>query len=87
MVLESRLQLRDPGAHALQLLLEGKISDEVFEEWNRSAGSKELPERLHPKRDGPAKRTPAPKAKKAPKARKARKAKKAASTRLAKKVR
>jgi hypothetical protein len=32
-----------------QLLVEGKISPETFEEWNRSTGSKELPERLHPK--------------------------------------
>ena len=31
-----------------QLLVEGKISPETFEEWNRGAGSKELPERLHP---------------------------------------
>jgi hypothetical protein len=32
-----------------ELLVEGKISPETFEEWNRGAGSKELPERLHPK--------------------------------------
>ena len=32
-----------------QLLVEGKISDEAYEEWNRSTGRKELPERLHPK--------------------------------------
>ena len=32
-----------------ELLLEGKISPETFEEWNRAAGSAELPERLHPK--------------------------------------
>jgi hypothetical protein len=30
-------------------LVEGKISPETFEEWNRGAGSTELPERLHPK--------------------------------------
>ena len=35
-----------------QLLMEGKISDQVYEEWNRGAGSKELPERLHPPKDG-----------------------------------
>ena len=29
-----------------QLLVEGKISDETFEEWNRSTGSKKLPERV-----------------------------------------
>ena len=32
-----------------ELLVEGKISPETFEEWNRGAGSVELPERLHPK--------------------------------------
>jgi hypothetical protein len=29
-----------------QLLVEGKISNETFEEWNRETGSKELPERV-----------------------------------------
>jgi hypothetical protein len=29
-----------------QLLVEGKISDETFEEWNRETGSKRLPERV-----------------------------------------
>jgi len=33
-----------------ELLVEGKITPETFEEWNRGAGSKELPERLHPER-------------------------------------
>jgi hypothetical protein len=33
-----------------QLLVEGKIKPETFEEWNRGAGRKELPERLHPKK-------------------------------------
>jgi hypothetical protein len=32
-----------------ELLVEGKISPETFEEWNRAAGNAELPERLHPK--------------------------------------
>ena len=32
-----------------ELLVEGKISPETFEEWNRTAGKAELPERLHPK--------------------------------------
>jgi len=32
-----------------ELLVAGKISPETFEEWNRSAGSANLPERLHPK--------------------------------------
>jgi hypothetical protein len=29
-----------------QLLVEGKITDEQYEEWNRSTGSKDLPERV-----------------------------------------
>lgn len=32
-----------------ELLVEGEISPETFEEWNRGAGNAELPERLHPK--------------------------------------
>ena len=32
-----------------ELLVEGKISNEVYERWNRGAGSKELPERVKPK--------------------------------------
>lgn len=39
-----------------QLLVEGKIKDETYEEWNRSTGRKELPERLHPKKDETPKR-------------------------------
>jgi hypothetical protein len=31
-----------------ELLVNGKISDQTYEEWNRSTGKKELPERLHP---------------------------------------
>lgn len=33
-----------------ELLVEGKITDEQYEEWNRSTGRKVLPERLHPKK-------------------------------------
>ena len=33
-----------------ELLVEGKISPETYEEWNRTAGKAELPERLHPKK-------------------------------------
>ena len=29
-----------------QLLVEGKISDQTFEEWNRETGSRKLPERV-----------------------------------------
>ena len=36
-----------------QLLVDGKITDEQYEEWNRSTGKKSLPERVRPK---PAKR-------------------------------
>lgn len=32
-----------------ELLVDGKISDETYEEWNRSTGRKELPERVTPK--------------------------------------
>ena len=48
-----------------ELLVEGKISPDTFEEWNRGAGSAELPERLHPKTK--AKRKRAVKSKRAPK--------------------
>jgi len=48
-----------------QLLVEGKITPETFEEWNRGAGSKKLPERLHPKKAGKTKRKA--KGKRAPK--------------------
>ena len=37
-----------------QLLVEGEITDEQYEEWNRSTGKKVLPERVHPK--APAKK-------------------------------
>ncbi len=39
-----------------QLLIEGKITPETYEEWNRSAGNVELPERLHPKAKAKRKR-------------------------------
>jgi hypothetical protein len=42
-----------------QLLVEGKITDEQYEEWNRSTGRKELPERVGAPRStskGPAKK-------------------------------
>ena len=35
----------------------GKISDERYEEWNRSTGKKDLPERIHPLKAGDKKRT------------------------------
>ncbi len=38
-----------------ELLVNGEISQETYEEWNRSTGSKKLPERVKK----PAKRSPA----------------------------
>lgn len=32
-----------------ELLVQGKISDETYEEWNRDTGRKKLPERVKPK--------------------------------------
>jgi hypothetical protein len=32
-----------------QLLVQGKISDQTFEEWNRETGGKRLPERVRTK--------------------------------------
>ena len=40
-----------------QLLVEGKISNETFEEWNRETGGKKLPERAATKRSRVTKRT------------------------------
>jgi len=55
-----------------QLLVEGKISNETFEEWNRTTGGKKLPEHVRPK---PAGRTRATKrSKKRPSVRRGRKA-------------
>jgi hypothetical protein len=62
-----------------ELLVEGKISPETFEEWNRGAGSAELPERLHPKAASKAKRKV--KAKRAPKSKTARAKKRSRPTR------
>jgi hypothetical protein len=33
-----------------ELLVKGEISEEIFEEWNRSTGSRKLPERVRPKK-------------------------------------
>jgi hypothetical protein len=33
-----------------QLLVEGKISNETYEEWNRETGGKKLPERVKRKK-------------------------------------
>jgi hypothetical protein len=44
-----------------QLLVEGKISNETFEEWNRETGSAKLPERVKPKGRPESKPKPKPK--------------------------
>jgi len=46
-----------------ELLVAGKISPEVYERWNRGAGSKELPERVKPKAKTKTKRKTTAKAK------------------------
>ena len=40
-----------------QLLVEGKISNETFEEWNRETGAKRLPERVRRKAESAKKST------------------------------
>jgi hypothetical protein len=40
-----------------ELLVEGKITDEQYEEWNRSTGRRVLPERLHPKKANTSRRS------------------------------
>ena len=60
-----------------ELLVQGKISPETFEEWNRETGSRNLPERVTPARR-PTKKKAAPAraaAKRKAPARSARKAK------------
>ena len=42
-----------------ELLVKGEISEETFEEWNRSTGSKKLPERVGAKKGGRKKKTAA----------------------------
>ena len=57
-----------------QLLVEGKITDEQYEEWNRSTGRKELPERVADARKAtkkPARKRPARKSAKTAVAKKA----------------
>jgi hypothetical protein len=40
-----------------QLLVEGKISDDTFEEWNRETGSQKLPERARGRKSAGKKKT------------------------------
>ena len=46
-----------------ELLVQGKISNETFEEWNRETGSAKLPERAKPKAGKKSKNRSARKAK------------------------
>jgi hypothetical protein len=60
-----------------ELLVQGKISAETFEEWNRETGGRKLPERVTPKPGATGKASPrrtAAKAKKKPASRPRRKA-------------
>jgi hypothetical protein len=49
------------------LLVEGKISPQTFEEWNRETGGAELPERVEPKAKSGARRKTKAKAARNPK--------------------
>ena len=46
-----------------ELLVSGEISPEVYERWNRGAGSKALPERVKPKAKSKSKKKTTAKAK------------------------
>ena len=59
-----------------ELLVNGEISPEVYERWNRETGSKELPERVTPKKAKAAPKRKAKKAKRTVKRTAKRKAKK-----------
>ena len=48
-----------------QLLVEGKISNQTFEEWNRETGGTKLPERVKPK--GKARSRPKARSRRKPK--------------------
>jgi hypothetical protein len=43
-----------------QLLVEGKISPETYEEWNRETGSKKLPDHVKPKKRATRKKAARP---------------------------
>jgi len=40
-----------------QLLVEGKISPQTFEEWNRETGGRKLPDHVKPKRKTKSRKT------------------------------
>ena len=52
-----------------QLLVEGKISNETFEEWNRETGGAKLPDHVKPKARTKRKSKPRPKTRSRAKAR------------------
>ncbi len=70
-----------------ELLVNGEISEEVYERWNRGAGYKELPERVTPKEKskGAKKRTSKAKPKKRTASKSTRKTTRATAKRKPKK--
>jgi hypothetical protein len=54
-----------------ELLVQGKITNETFEEWNRETGARKLPERARPKKRTAAKKPTAAKKRTAAKGSKA----------------
>lgn len=62
-----------------QLLVEGKISNETYEEWNRETGGRKLPERVKRKKAAAKKKKATAKRKRKKAARKKAARKKAAS--------
>jgi hypothetical protein len=55
-----------------QLLVEGKITPEVYEEWNRETGGQHLPERVDKRTKAPRRKPTTRRKKKAPARRTAR---------------
>ncbi len=51
-----------------ELLVKGEISEETYEEWNRSTGGAKLPERVRPKPRKAARRKAKAASKKSPRA-------------------
>jgi hypothetical protein len=55
-----------------QLLVEGKITDEAYERWNRETGYKELPERVTAAKKRASGKKSKPRSRKSPKRRTSR---------------
>jgi hypothetical protein len=64
-----------------QLLVEGKISNETFEEWNRETGGARLPERVKRNKAGATKRNASDPKKKSSAAKKKKEKKTSGTTR------